>query len=116
MKSILSALTMAAAVALPVTAGASELEPLQAGTFVLGEQTVSIFYTVHGDAYEVVTTIAPSNASGSPVRYVGFLKPGQEAFVSAGAFGPSAAPATLRLVHDGNALSATEVSKVMAAK
>jgi hypothetical protein len=51
----------------------SELKPLQAGTFALGSHTVSIYYTVTDDTYEVVTTIVPTGTSGAPVRFVGFL-------------------------------------------
>lgn len=94
-------------------AGAAELTPLQAGTFVLGSQRVSVYYTASGDTYEVVTTIAPdAAAAGAPIRFVGFLEPGQKALISAGHFGTAAAPDTLELVHEGDLLSATPVTTV----
>jgi hypothetical protein len=115
MKSVLSAVLLALATAVPFAAEASELKPLQAGTFVLGAQSVSIYYTVSGDTYEVVTTIAPDAGSGAPIRFVGFLQPGQKALISAGQFGTTAAPESLELVHQGDRLSATHVTNVAAA-
>ena len=65
---------------MPLVADAGDLRPLQAGTVVLGTYTVSVYYTVSGDAYEVVTTIAPgAEAAGAPIRFVGYLLPGQKA-------------------------------------
>ena len=113
MRTIFSAVSLALATALPFGAAASELKPLQAGTFLLGSQTVSIYYTVSGDTYEVVTTIAPDGgASGAPIRFVGFLQPGQKALVSAGQFDTTVGPDTLELVHQGNTLSAIPVTNV----
>jgi|SRR5919106_841923 hypothetical protein len=115
MKTILSAVSLALATIMPFAADASELKPLQAGTFVLGAQSVSIYYTVSGDTYEVVTTIAPAETSGAPIRFVGFLQPGQKALISAGQFDTTAAAETLELVHNGNLLSATPVAAVASA-
>jgi hypothetical protein len=115
MKTILSAMSLMLATVLPTAADSSELKPLEAGTFVLGAQTVSIYYTVSGDTYQVVTTIAPEgDASGAPVRFVGFLQPGQKAVISAGQVGTTVGPDTLELVHEGNLLTATEVTEVAA--
>jgi hypothetical protein len=116
MKSILSAVSLAVATTMPLTADALELKPLQAGTFMLGAQSVSIYYVASGDTYEVVATIAPdAGAPGTPIRFVGFLQPGQKALVSAGEFGTTTAPETLELVHQGDLLSATHVTNVAAA-
>ncbi len=71
----------------PFAGAASELKPMQGGTFVLGDQSASIYYTVSGDTFEVVTTIGPADGSGGPIRFVGFLQPGQKAIVSAGTYG-----------------------------
>jgi hypothetical protein len=115
MKSVLSAVSLALATAMTFAADAAELKPLQAGTFVLGTQSVSIYYVASGDTYEVVATIAPdAGASGTPIRFVGFLQPGQKALVSAGAFGTATAPETLELVHQGDLLLATHVTNVAA--
>jgi len=96
---------------LPFLADASELKPLQAGTFVLGTHTVSIHYTVSGEAFEVVTTIAPeAGTAGAPIRFIGLLPPGQKQVISVGSFGTSLAPETLELLHQGAALSARRVA------
>ena len=108
-----AAMALALVTIMPFGADALELKPLQAGTFVLGAQSVSIYYTVSGDTYEVVATIAPDGGtSGAPIRLVGFLQPGQKALISTGQFDTTAAPDTLELVHQGNLLSATAVTNV----
>jgi hypothetical protein len=115
MKTFLSAISLALAV-MPFAADASELKPMEAGTFVLGSQSVSIYYTVSGDTYEVVATVAPDGGgSGAPIRFVGFLQPGQKALISAGHFENTAKPRTLELVHDGDALRAIELTNIVAA-
>ena len=86
-------------------AAASELNPMQGGTFVLGEQSASIYYTLDGDTFEVVTTIGPADGSGGPVRFVGFLRPGEKEIVSAGKYGTTAAPEELVLTHEGDVLT-----------
>ena len=112
MRTILAAVSLALAI-MPWRADASELQPLQAGIFVLGGQTASVYYTVSGDTYQVVTTIAPKNAaSGVPIRFVGFLQPGQTALISAGEFGTTSVPATLELVHTAGGLSAVQSANV----
>jgi len=69
-----------------------------------------------GDTFEVVTTIAPSpDAAGAPIRFVGFLQPGQKALVSVGGFGTTRVPETLELLHQGKLLSATRVLNKAAA-
>ncbi len=76
----------------PFAGAASELKPMQGGTFVLGDQSASIYYTVSGDSFEVVTTIGPADGSGGPVRFVGFLQPGEKQIVSAGTYGTTTPP------------------------
>ena len=106
MKAFLSASSLVLALTMPSMGSASELKPLEAGTFMLGTHTVSIYYTVSDEAYEVVTTIAPApDTSGAPIRFVGFLRPGQVETLSVGSFGTATAPAALELVHDGDMLS-----------
>jgi len=115
-RTLLCTVPVAAVIAAAPAAAASELKPLQAGTFVLGNQSVSVYYTVSGDIYEVVATIAPDNGgSGAPIRLVGWLQPGQKALVSTGEFGKTAEPATLELEHQGDRLSATEMTQVAVA-
>ena len=99
MKTILSGILLAVATVVAFGADATELKPLQAGTFVLGAHTVSVYYTATDDTYEVVTTIA--DASGAPSRFIGFLRPGQKTLISAGQFGSTSEPENLELVHQG---------------
>jgi hypothetical protein len=105
-----TALAVAALVAiagLPFTAAAEELAPIQAGTYVLGNQTASVFYVEKGAEYEVVTTIAPNYGSGGvPVRFVGWLAPGQRQTVSCGQFETAAAPHELQISRIGDRLVA----------
>jgi hypothetical protein len=89
----------------PFAGAASELKPMQGGTFVLGEQSASIYYTVSGDTFEVVTTIGPADGSGGPIRLIGFLQPGQKQIVSAGTYGATTPPRELVLTHEGDVLS-----------
>ena len=113
MKAILSAAAVVVGTVVAFVADASELEPLQAGTFVLGSHTVSVYYTVSGDTYEVVATIAPdSGTTGAPIRFVVSLPPGQKQLISVGAFGTTIAPETLELVHQGDLLVATRVPEI----
>ena len=95
-------------VALAWPAAAGELAPLQAGTFLLGNHTASVFYTVRDGLYDVVTTIAPdADLKGAPVRFVGSLAPGQKQIISLGEFASTAAPHTLELLNNGEHLVAT---------
>ena len=96
----------ALAIALPSIANATELQPMQGGSFTLGDHAVSIYYTVDDQDYQVVTTIAPNaEIVGVPVRFVGMMKPGQIETVSVGSYGTSNAQDQLELVHTGESLS-----------
>jgi hypothetical protein len=101
---------------MPFVAEASELKPLQAGTFVLGAQTASVYYTQTGDTFEVVTTIGPTDGSGGPVRLTGFLLPGQKQMVSVGAYGATTPPQELELVHSGKVLVAQPAAQKLASR
>lgn len=61
------------AVALPLSAHAVDLKPMQAHTVELGEQTAVVYYTETGDDIEVVITLAANDGSGVPVRYTSTL-------------------------------------------
>jgi hypothetical protein len=102
-----TALSLLLSAALPSAAAADDLKPLEAGTFLLGMHTASIYYTVEGASYAVVTTIAPaSDAPGAPVRFTASLFPGQKQTIAVGAFATTAAPAVLEVVRTGDTLSA----------
>jgi hypothetical protein len=112
MKAILSTVALVLGSVMPLGADAGGLRPLEAGIVALGTYTASVYYTVSCDTYEVVTTIAPCpEASGMPIRFVGYLLPGQKAIVSTGEFGTTSAPETLELLHDGRLLLAKRVTK-----
>jgi hypothetical protein len=102
---------------LPLPAGASELAPLQPGTFTLREHTASVYYTVQSESFEVVATIAPAGADGAPARFIAELMPGQTATLAVGAFDPSVPAAVLKLKRQGDELHAEIVpSERLAAK
>ncbi len=93
--------------AMPFAAAAGDLKPLEAGTFILGTHTASVYYTVDGASYEVVTTIAPTHdAPGEPARFTASLLPDQKQTVAVGAFAMAAAPVVLEVVRTGDTLSA----------
>lgn len=94
------------ALILPVSASASDLSPLQAGTFTLRDHTASVYYTVQSESFEVVATIAPAGGDGAPARFVAQLMPGQIATVAVGAFDTSVPLAVLQLTRRGDALEA----------
>jgi hypothetical protein len=100
----------------PYAGAASELKPMQGGTFMLGDQSASIYYTVSGDTFEVVTTMGPADGSGGPVRFIGFLRPGEHQIVSAGQYGTTAPPQQLMLSHDGDVLSITQGKEKVASE
>jgi hypothetical protein len=107
MKSILS--LAALAIAIPAVADAAELQPMQGGSFEIGEHAVSIYYTEENLDYQVVTTIAPMGDDDvAPIRFVGLMKPGQTEMVSVGSFGTTNAPDVLELVHNGDHLSVVQ--------
>jgi hypothetical protein len=111
-----SAVALVLGSVMPFVAGASELKPMQAGTFVLGDQTASVYYTQSGDTFEVVTTIGPTDGSSAPVRLVGFLLPGQKQKVSVGAYGTTTPPQELELVHAGQVLVAQPTAEKLASR
>ena len=100
---ILSALV---SIASPWAAAATELAPLQAGTFVLGEHTASVHYTVQGESFDVVVTVAPNAGASAPSRCTMQLAPGQLSTVSVGAFGTDSPATMIKLHRDGDTLSA----------
>jgi hypothetical protein len=98
-----------AAIAMPSLAGAQDLKPLEGGSFQLGDQAISIYYADTGDNYQVVTTIAPdADGAGAPIRFVGYLRPGQTETVSVGAFGTTGGAEMLELMHTGDSLSVVQ--------
>jgi hypothetical protein len=109
MKRTATILALLLGTALPFAAAADDLKPLEAGTFILGTHTASVYYTVDGASYEVVTTIAPTDdvsGAGAPARFAASLLPDQKQTVAVGAFATGVAPAVLEMVRTGDTLSA----------
>jgi hypothetical protein len=63
------------------TAHADSLRPIQAKSIDLGEVSGVAYYTVEADGFHVVTTLAQRN-SGTPIRFVSVLAPGQRIVLS----------------------------------
>ena len=95
----------------PLAGAASDLKEMQGGIFVLGNQSASIYYTISGETFEVVTTIRPADGSGAPIRLIGFLLPGQKQIISAGTYGVTTPPQQLVLTREGNGLSITPMAE-----
>ncbi len=94
----------------PVAGAASELKAMQGGTYVLGDQSASVYFTVSGDTFEVVTTIGPADGSGGPIRLIGYLQPGQKEVVSAGTYGATTPPRELVLTREGDVLTVAQTA------
>jgi hypothetical protein len=62
-------------------AQADELRPMQAKSVALGEITGVAYYTVTEKGYEVVATVADGE-TGTPMRFVASLVPGQSVTLS----------------------------------
>ena len=70
------------ACALPLSAAAIDLKPMQAHTVYLDQQTAVIYYTGVNGEYEVVTTVATNDGSGVPTRFVAKLVAGERQTLS----------------------------------
>lgn len=111
-----AAVTVMLASLMPFAGAASELKPIQGGTFVIGDQSASIYYTVNGETFEVVTTMAPADGSGGPVRFVGYLQPGQKQIVSVGGYEVTTPLRELVLTHKGDVLTVVEMPETLASQ
>jgi hypothetical protein len=65
----------------PFGAHADSLQPMHAQTIDLGEVTGVAYYTVERDGFHVVTTLVQGE-TGTPVRVVNVLAPGQSIVLS----------------------------------
>ncbi|MBR0823218.1 hypothetical protein [Bradyrhizobium liaoningense] len=89
---------LAAALALATlgTAYADNLRPIQAKSIDLAEVSGVAYYTVERDGFHVVTTLAQGE-SGTPIRVVSVLSPGQRVVLST-----SRTPRALEISRAGN--------------
>lgn len=77
--------TLLAAAVLSASFGAARadgMRPIEARSLDLGEVSGVAYYTVERDGFHVVTTLVQGE-SGTPVRYVTVLAPGQRVVLSA---------------------------------
>ena len=78
------------------TAHADSLRPIQAKSIDLGGVSCVAFYTVERDGFHVVTTLAQGE-TGTPIRVVSVLAPGQSVVLST-----SQQPRALEISRAGN--------------
>jgi hypothetical protein len=95
-RSSLLALTLALATV--GTVHAESLRPIQAKSIDLGQVSGMAYYTVEQDGFHVVTTLE-EGSSGTPIRFVSVLAPGQSVVLST----PGQAGA-LQLTREGSEL------------
>jgi len=88
------------------TAQADNLAKGHAKNFVLANSNATVYYTVKGEAYEVVTTLAPDGFDGShPMRFVSHLSDGESHVVSIGGYGNNTTLTTMRVSRAGKDVS-----------
>ena len=83
-------------------AHADSVQPLQAQTIDLGEVAGVAYYTVEQDGFHVVTTLVQGE-SGTPVRVVNILAPGQSVVLST-AREVGTAPVEVEISRQGDTL------------
>jgi hypothetical protein len=95
----------AAALALTGLSQAAEMQPMQATSISLGKVTGVAYYSVVGESFEIVATLA--GEEGMPMRFVSTLVDGQKMRVSV----PQAvdqAPIEVVFARFGDSLSVTD--------
>jgi hypothetical protein len=81
-------------------AQAAELAPFAGKSIVLKDVQGTVYYTPHGDAFDVVVTL---DSDGRPFRFVSSLQSGQKAILSTpGAVGEAAT--TIEIKREGDRL------------
>jgi hypothetical protein len=106
------AAAFAASLALCGFAQAVEMHPMQATSLSLGSVTGVAYYSVAGDAFQVVATLA-SSEEGTPMRFVATLNDGQKMLVSVPQDVGEAA-IELEFARVGDSLSVTETATITA--
>ena len=84
------------------TVHADGVQPMHAQTIDLGEVTGVAYYTVESDGFHVVTTLVQGE-TGTPVRLVNVLAPGQSVVLST-ARTVGAAPVEVEISRQGDSL------------
>jgi hypothetical protein len=88
-----SAAVVLVATTVSMAARGEELRPIQAKSLQLGEINGVAYYTVQGQSYRVVATLA--SRDGTPVRFESTLSPGQRIVIST----PGSAGANAQVVE-----------------
>ena len=101
----LTALSLLTAVACSAN-GDPLLGPLHGNTLQLADHTVSIYYTVTGDRYEVVTTVGANPQHDYLMRFVAELADREQHSITLGGYGANTANATLTISRAGSQILA----------
>lgn len=91
-------------------AQADSVRPMHAQAIDLGEVTGVAYYTVERDGFHVVTTLVQGE-TGTPVRVVNVLAPGQSVVLSA-AQAVGAAPIEVEISRQGDTLLVRKAATV----
>lgn len=106
------AAAVAASLAFCGLAQAVEMHPMQATSLSLGSVTGVAYYSVAGDDFQVVATLA-AGEEGTPMRFVASLGDGQKMLVSVPQEAGQAA-IELEFARIGDSLSVSETPTVTA--
>ena len=92
----------------PATATSLELtKPMAGATMFFADRYATAYYTVDKSNFRTVVTIAPGpGGNGNPVQLVNALADGETAEYSVGGYGDNAIKVTLKLVRQGDTVTA----------
>lgn len=111
-KSIAAAALLATTLAMvpvaPSQAGTMQMtKPLAGSTMFFADRYATAYYTVDKSNFRTVVTIAPGpGGNGNPVQLVNSLADGETAEYSVGGYGNNAIKVTLKLVRQGDTVTA----------
>ena len=91
--------------ALSLNASAETLTgPIHGNTLAFADRQASIYYTVHNDSFEVVTTIG--TGEGDLLRFIARLREGEEQHIVVGSYGENKRHASLILSRSDDTVTA----------
>ena len=91
--------------ALSLNASAETLTgPIHGNTLAFADRQASIYYTVHNDSFEVVTTIG--TGEGDLLRFEAELRDGEQQRITLGGYGENQRHASLILSRSGDTVTA----------
>jgi len=106
------AAAVAAVLAFSGLAQAAEMQPMQATSISLGQVTGVAYYSIVGNGFEVVATLA-AGEEGTPMRFVSTLTEGQKMLVSVPQ-SANQAPIEVEFARLGDRLSVSEAPTITA--